>query len=874
MKVKALQRIFMLLAVLFAAIPAMAQNSVSGRIVESENSGALAGALVTNISTGDVAVSANDGSFRIRTGAGEQALSVSYLGYHDLEVTVPAGQTALGEVVLQRDAISVADIVVTAGIVTSDRQTPVAISNVTRAQIDMKLSNQEFPEILKSTPSVYATKESGGYGDSRISMRGFGSENIGVLINGVPVNDMENGRVYWSNWSGLSDVTSFMQVQRGLGASKLALSSVGGTINIVTKSTDAEKGGSVYYGIGNDGLQKLNFSVSTGLTDNGWAVTIAGSRQSADGYIRGTNYLAWNYFGNLSKVFAGGKHRLSLTAFGAPQWHNQRGNPYLIEDYMRHPDRRRMNLSWGWKNGEIQGTGYGYNEYHKPQISLVHTWEINSKSMLSTSVYASLARGGGRRIFGPNGASSYLLAVDNTTGKPHASALPRTDHNLIDWDAVYNMNRESVENGNGAAVAVMGMAVNKHDWYGILSTYNNQITDEIKITAGFDGRYYTAFHGSRVDDLLGADYFIDSSIQYRNPTKQLREGELTQYDETGEVLWTGLFAQGEYVKNNLSAFLSASISANFYRWHNPGAPYVTTDANLNALNGKIVSEWVNFLPWSVKAGASYKLGQHHSVFANGGYFTRAPFFNSTFVSYTIKTNPEAKVERVATAELGYQFANNVFNVTFNGYYTLWLDKGMTRTLGTDIYNISGLNARHMGLELEATYRPSTRFSVKAMGSIGDWIWRDDVDASAYDEAHNLIEDGDQTLFIAGVHVGNSAQITAALGLDWEPFKNVRLGADYNWFGKNFADFQPTSRTQIQDKVDAWQMPDYGTVDVQVSYRFNIGDKIRATFYGNVNNLLDTWYIADARDGKGHDARSALVYYGFGRTWTAGLKFNF
>ena len=37
------------------------------------------------------------------------------------------------------------------------------------------------------------------------------------MINGVPVNDMENGRVYWSNWAGLSDVTSSMQVQRGLG---------------------------------------------------------------------------------------------------------------------------------------------------------------------------------------------------------------------------------------------------------------------------------------------------------------------------------------------------------------------------------------------------------------------------------------------------------------------------------------------------------------------------------------------------------------------------------------------------------------------------------------------------------------------------------
>ncbi len=52
------------------------------------------------------------------------------------------------------------------------------------------------------------------------------------------------------------------------------------------------------------------------------------------------------------------------------------------------------------------------------------------------------------------------------------------------------------------------------------------------------------------------------------------------------------------------------------------------------------------------------------------------------------------------------------------------------------------------------------------------------------------------------------------------------------------------------------------------------DKIKATFYGNVNNLFDTWYIADARDGFDHNARTAMVYYGFGRTWTAGLKFNF
>ena len=72
------------------------------------------------------------------------------------------------------------------------------------------------------------------------------------MINGMPVNDMENSAVYWSNWAGLSDVTSAMQVQRGLGSSKLAISSVGGTINVVTKAADLRQGGSVSTGLGND----------------------------------------------------------------------------------------------------------------------------------------------------------------------------------------------------------------------------------------------------------------------------------------------------------------------------------------------------------------------------------------------------------------------------------------------------------------------------------------------------------------------------------------------------------------------------------------------------------------------------------------------
>lgn len=129
--------------------------------------------------------------------------------------------------------------------VAKERETPIAVSTISAQEVLLKVGNQEFPEIMNKTPGVYATKQGGGYGDSRISLRGFDQRNTSFLINGQPVNDMENGWVYWSNWQGLTDVTSSIQIQRGLGATSLAVPSVGGTVSIFTKSAEKAQGGSI-----------------------------------------------------------------------------------------------------------------------------------------------------------------------------------------------------------------------------------------------------------------------------------------------------------------------------------------------------------------------------------------------------------------------------------------------------------------------------------------------------------------------------------------------------------------------------------------------------------------------------------------------------
>ena len=202
-----------------------------------------------------------------------------------------------------------------------------------------------------------------------------------------------------------------------------------------------------------------------------------------------------------------------------------------------------------------------------------------------------------------------------------------------------------------------------------------------------------------------------------------------------------------------------------------------------------------------------------------------------------------------------------------------MDKSLRRKIGQEYANLTGLDAVHMGVELEATYRPVNTLELKGMFSLGDWKWKDDIHFTMYDEANNPI--GNYDAYLKDVHVGNSAQLTSALSASWEPFKGFKISADYNFFGKNYADFDPQNRVNEADAgIDSWKLPDYGTIDLGMNYRFNITKDIRAIVYSNVYNLMNTEYIADAKDGTNHDWKTALVYYGFGTTWSAGFKVIF
>ncbi|MBE9489187.1 MAG: carboxypeptidase-like regulatory domain-containing protein, partial [Bacteroidetes bacterium] len=172
--------------------------------VVQDETGPLPGATVQEKGTKNGVTTDFDGKFSLKLNNPKGAIVVSFIGMEKKEVSYDISATdvyAVGNIILVVDQNVLDEIVITQVSFAIDRKTPVAVSTVKAEIIEHKLGSQEFPEILKSTPGVYATKSGGGFGDGKLTMRGFNSENVAVMINGVPVNDMENGRVYWSNWA-------------------------------------------------------------------------------------------------------------------------------------------------------------------------------------------------------------------------------------------------------------------------------------------------------------------------------------------------------------------------------------------------------------------------------------------------------------------------------------------------------------------------------------------------------------------------------------------------------------------------------------------------------------------------------------------------
>lgn len=906
---RSLNKILLLfIFVLFTGF-AYAQTDVSGTVTSENDGEGIPGVTVLVKGTTEGIITDLDGKYKITVPEGSNTLTFSYIGYETkeavvsgevLNITLVAKSSELDEIVV----VGVADIV-------KDRQTPIAVSTMMASEIQERIGTKELPEVLNFMPSVYATKQGGGFGDSRINVRGFDSFNTAVMINGMPVNDMESGKVYWSNWAGLADVTSAIQVQRGLGSSKLAISSIGGTINVLTNTSNMKKGGSVAATYGNDNYMKFSAAYNTGLLDNGFSASFLVSRFSGNGYADGTEGQGYTWF--LSTGYKiNKKHNLMFTATGAPQWHNQRYYAPSLGDYIKYGEgdgepNIKYNSDWGYLNGEV--FTMRRNFYHKPVASLNWEWDINNSSSLSTVLYGSWGRGGGTGDIGSiNGSPLYYGQFKDANG------LYRFD-DMVTWNkggtvADFGVDRTPGDLTNDRHDGASRRAsMNSHDWYGVISNYHNDLNENLSVDFGVDLRTYSGYHYRVLNDVLGATDYIDNRDRNNpdrtlvtsqfveanpnwNPFIDIKGQEKIEYYNQGNVRWGGVFGQVEYKTDQYSAFLQGGASnQQFQRVDYFNLP---RDVDGDGLDEPQISDWTSLMGGNIKGGFNYKINKQNNIFINSGYYAKQPLFNSVFPNYTDNnTNEDLVNEKILGLEAGYGFITSNYKLKINLYRTSWKDRFATiksyldingdgNTVST-IGRVQGIEEIHSGVEFEGSARFFGKLKVYGMVSVGDWKYASDVKANFVDDNNDPLPQFDQTIYLNGVKVGDAAQFTSRIGANYNVINGLFIDANYFYANNLYAKYDATSFDDPNGRNEALKLPAYGLLDASLSYKYDMKKGRRLTARFSMNNVLDKVYISESATNifveDGDETWNGIntsnrVFFGWGRSWNVSLKFDF
>jgi iron complex outermembrane receptor protein len=893
-----LSKLLVLLSVVFISTTLFAQKNykLTGTVRSADNGEVLIGANVFLKGTTIGAATDANGKYVIEAPAGKYTVVCSYVGFGKKAVDINLTNNmqlnfALKEYQFQLNVTVIADRA-------KERETPVAFTNVDKKDMEFKLGSRDIPLVLNTTPSVYATQQGGGAGDARVNVRGFNQKNVAIMINGVPVNDMENGWVYWSNWDGLGDASNSIQVQRGLTAVNLATPSIGGTMNIITDPSAQKAGFKFRQEIGSGNFNKKTLFVNTGLVNNKFALSFGGVRKTGQGFIDRTWTDAWAYYLGASYNI-NDKNRIELYAIGAPQRHGQnlyRQNAaaydhafakdvlgYSQEALDHYPEKGRLyNENWNSVSSSYTGKQFWdgtthlrhspnfinerENYYHKPLVNLNWYSQFNKKTSLYTTLYYSGGVGGGSGTYGH-------LAWDYSGPS-----------RVADWDATIAANIANVDTNVNASVSkgILRNSVNTQWTIGAISKLYYKVNQYLNTSFGIDWRTAEINHFREVRDLLGGKYYYYSGNEFDSPADYYKKlGDKIAYNFTNTVDWIGGYAQAEYNRNRYTLFGMAGYSMVKYGYTN----HFKKDAQGNELKATPDAN----TGFQIKGGASYRMTTTLDIYANAGYVAQVPIFDQVIDdrNATVETNP--KNQKFTSVETGANWTglDGKLSLKGNFYFTLWQNRTKSiqkydRSLNTDyLIFVKNLTQLHTGLELSGAFQPIRQFRLDGAFSYGYWKTTSNADAD-FKYYNNASANHTETLYVKDLYIGDAPQTQLALAATIFPIKGLSTQVVFKYYDRFYADWNPETRTDKNDTKQSWLTPSYTLWDLHFNYTLPMQvDGLDIQVFAHVFNLFDAMYVQDAVDnskynaytknGKDHSADDAEVFLGLPRTFNLGIQ---
>jgi hypothetical protein len=938
------------LSLLFSCIALLgfAQKSVlRGVVKDAENDQPIPDAVVTVIGSGKIYTTDASGAFSIpdKLNCDKCQLSISHPAYGPLTYDLESGDFSINAAAPKPIAIALNKLLV------NEDKIPADIPTVTLEEADAETEGGgDVANLLHASRDVFQTVAGFGWSAFRFRERGYDGNTFMTLLNGVPINDVESGNTPFNEFGGLNDVLRNRNSSIGLDAAELAFGDLGGVTSIDTRASQQRKQTRASYAISNRTYNhRVMFTTSTGLMPGGWAVSLSGShRWAQEAYVPGTNFQGTSYFLSVDKKF-GDRFGLNLTVLGSPFKRGRSADSF--QEMYDLAGTNYYNPLWGYWNGEKRNASTVSN--NQPIAILRFDANLTEKTKLLFAVYGQ----SGRNTFGamnffnarnPNPDFNRRLPSsleDPRLAELQAQAL-REDENYrqINWAALYQDNQNNitaVNNADGIAGNTVQGRLAKYiledrrsdnDEAGTNVVLNHQFNKRFKGTFGAFYQYYSSRNYKVVNDLLGSDFWADFDFlgnfeddgstarnsDIRTPNNLIREGETFGWDYKEESRRSSAWTQFEYNASRFQFFGAAEVGRTSY-WRD-GLMQNGRYPN-NSLGA---SEKLNFTPYNVKGGATWKINGRNYLYVNGLYGKRAPLMSDIYFQPTFRdiAVPDATTTGVQSVEGGYLLRAPNFKARFTGYLTdfsgeyerifpgLWtanqvlsevdfgnLGNGANQDLilETNIFLggtiLSGVDRRHTGIEAAFEYKPVPSWVISGATSIGKFYYTSRPKMLlSLDNGIPLLDAGE--VYQLNYYVPRTPQTTGALSLKYESRRFWFASLSLNYADNMWYEFDRARRTAryvggLEEGTEIWNLildqqkaKSAFTLDFFGGKSWRIKTKYFLYLNAGVNNILNNQNIVISgrdsyRNAFRYDISDARFYtneltYAFGTNYFISL----
>lgn len=828
--------------------------------------------------------------FSLNVPLGEHLLIISKTGYITAKYPITVDEFHM---------INITDMVLEADNLAQD------LFTITLTEDELDNDESGFGNVsglLQASLDVFQRTAAFEFSASFFRIRGLDSDNSSILINGIEMNKIYNGRPQWSNWGGLNDVMRNQELTVGLKPSNYQFGGILGTSNINVRASHMFHSGRITYSSSNRSYaNRFMATYTSGLLKNNWAYALSlGRRWGDEAYQDASLYDANSIFISAEKVF-NDAHSLSLTGIYTP---NRRGksSPNTQEVY----DLRgiRYNEYWGWQDGKKRNSRM--RDIEEPILMLNHYWTINSKMSLNTNVgyqfgkigNSRLAYTGTTRIVTSDGQEYFEGAGRNPSPAYYQKMPSYFERNFPDdlefaygaqqsflndgqihWQPMYEANMANAAQGRNATYMLYEDRVDDKQ-LSFNSILNGKISDPVYYDASINYKSLKSENFAEVLDLLGGTGFLNvdsfDGVQFnlRNPNTITKVGDKYSYNYNMSAEVISGFTQMQFKYNKIDFYASANITNTQYQ--REGLFLSENFANNSFGKGNKLS----FTTIGAKGGFTYKLSGKHVFDVNLGYITKAPSINNSYTNARSNHNvvPNISEEEITTFDASYIFRSSYVKAKLTGFYTqlknandisFFFADGIgniiaesgTQQSGRDNTEfiqeiLQGINKHHMGSELGLEAQITPTLKLKGAASLGQYRYANNPDLYLSSNRFENVYLGKSYLKNYKLAVGPHQAYS--FGFEYRDPDYWWFGATANFFKNTYVDVSPLTRTNnfytdvdglpfidydeslARNLLEQERFDDYMVVNLVGGKSWKV-DQYYIGFFASVNNLLNEVY---------------------------------